>query len=121
LKKRSAIDWLRFTGRSRFRKAAKRGDSVIQIWRDGNNRRPQAVYRHSPIIHRQEEPTCSRVYIEESANAERSAMSWPAFLRLAERVGIPGDIGPGSMRLLGLDKRGPYSCSGDGSCRKQAE
>jgi hypothetical protein len=100
LKKASAIDWLRFTGRTRFRKEAKRGDSVIQIWRSGSNLRPERVYKHSAIVHRQEEPTCSRFYIEQSRNAERSAMRWPAFLQLAERVGIPGSIGPSSMRLL---------------------
>ena len=82
------VSWLRWTGRSRFRELAREGDTVIQIWKENRSKPPQAVYPHAPILVRQAEPTCTRFFLEEPR--EGTKMSWAAFLRLTQRIGLPG-------------------------------
>ncbi len=99
MKESSGVEWIRFTGHSRFRSQAKRGDNVIQLW-CGNAKSPQRVYRAAPILHRQDEATCTRFYLEESRDANKRALSLSQFRKVATRVGIPGRIGLGSVRLV---------------------
>ncbi len=98
--KLSKVSWIRWTGRSHFQSKAKRGDSVIQIWRATGDKKPALVFRHAPIVYRQVEPTCTRFYIEESLNADKTALTWGKFQRLIKRVGLPGRIGPASSRQV---------------------
>ncbi len=101
-KSSSEVGWIRFTqGRSRFLREAKPFDSVIQIWRDSSkSKKPNAVYFHAPILSRQKEPTCTRFFFERYANAERNALTWSQFTKLAKRAGIPFKVGHYTTRLL---------------------
>lgn len=96
----SSIKWLRFTGKSRFRSEAKPGDNVIVIWSDARQKTPSRVYRHSLILHQQEEARCTRFFVEECSDCEEIALSWVEFKELAQRIGVPGHIGPSSARPL---------------------
>jgi hypothetical protein len=96
----SEVSWLRSVGTTRFRSEARPGDNVITIWRDVNEQTPSKVYRHSLILHRQEEPRCTRFYVEKPSDHEDTALDWEKFQELAQRVGVRGRIGPSSDRPL---------------------
>jgi hypothetical protein len=94
----SDVSWLRWTGKSRFRNEAKPGDSVIQIWSPRRRETPELVYRHAPILHRQDEATCTRFFIEEFADCEETTMGWEGFQTLVAQIKLPGKIGPSCAR-----------------------
>ena len=96
----STVNWLRFTTTSRFKNEARPGENVIQIWRDARQKTPSVVYKHCLILHRQEEPKCTRFYVERPSDHEETALGWNEFRELAQRIGITGRIGPSSARLL---------------------
>ncbi|UQA61352.1 hypothetical protein [Polyangium aurulentum] len=89
----SDVSWVRMTGNSRFRKEARPGDSVIQVWRKTWQLKRARVHPAAPILRRQEEPTCTRFYIESFADAESRALAWGAFeqrWRAATSMAAPG-------------------------------
>jgi hypothetical protein len=96
----SSVDWLRFTGKSRFRSEARPGDNVIIISKGAKRKEPSKVYKHSLILHRQEETRCTRFYIEETSDHEDTILGWHEFREFAQRIGVPGRIGPTSIRPL---------------------
>jgi phosphatidylserine/phosphatidylglycerophosphate/cardiolipin synthase-like enzyme len=96
----SETSWIRWTGNSRFRREAKRGDSVIQIWSPHGAKKPAAVIRHAPIVHRQDEKTCTRFFVEDFEDEEETELSWAQFNKLYKRLNIPGRIGRGSERPI---------------------
>jgi len=85
----SEVSWIRFTGASKFRREAKPGDSVIQIWRSEKGGSPSVVYKNQPILRRQDEESCTRFYVEEFKSSERTALNWKSFQTLARRIGLP--------------------------------
>ena len=94
------IGWIRFTGDSKFRREARRGDQVIQIWREKVADAPEKVYRHSSIIHRLDTEKWTRFYVESYADEEKQALSWEDFLRLVQKVGLTGRIGKWTTREI---------------------
>jgi hypothetical protein len=103
-KKGSEVDWIRWTGRSRFRAEAKEGDIVITMWSEGQPRRIVRVYRHAPILLRQDEPSCTRFFVENFADAEDDAHSFRKFKTLLKRVGITAPVGRYSGREITQDR-----------------
>jgi hypothetical protein len=99
-KSSSEVSWIRWTTNGRFRGEAKEGDSVIQIWSNRRAKNPSVVYRHSPIVYRQEEPSCTRFFVEEFADQEDTGMTWRDFEKLAHRGGVTGKIGSSSARPI---------------------
>ena len=100
----SNVPWLRFTGPSNFRKSARAGDSIVEIFTALNAKRPTEVYKHAPILWRQEEEgKRTRLFTEYYSDAERHALSWGEFKKLASRVGI-GRFGRYSQRLFSEDQ-----------------
>jgi hypothetical protein len=81
----SDVSWVRFTGPSKFRSDAKPGDVVIQIWRPHAKARVQ-VYFPAPLVHRQDEPSCTRFYVEEFADSEDRSIPWTRFMNLWKKV-----------------------------------
>jgi hypothetical protein len=96
----SDVSWIRWTGKSRFRSEAKPGDSVIQIWSPRRRETPELVYRHAPILHRQDEATCTRFFIEEFADGEETTMGWEGFQTLVSQIKLPSKIGPSCARPI---------------------
>lgn len=103
-RKSSDTSWLRFTGPTPFRRSASTGDSVVQIYTPMGAKRPTVVFRHAPILWRQDEgKRRTRFFVEEYADEDRTALTWGEFKKLAERVGVTG-VGQFSNRLLSEDQ-----------------
>jgi hypothetical protein len=96
----SDVSWIRWTGNSRFRREAKEGDTVIQIWSRRKAKNPSRVYRHAPILHRQDEDTCTRFFVEDFADSKNTSIRWNDFKKLVQRVGLTGKIGRASARPI---------------------
>lgn len=96
----SDVSWIRWTGTSRFRSEAKEGDTLIQVWSRRKAKKPSAVYRHAPIVHRQDEDTCTRFFVEDFADAEDISLTWSEFKKLVTQVGLNAKIGPASARPI---------------------
>jgi hypothetical protein len=94
------ISWLRFTGTSRFRRDAARGDTVLQIWRESRKAKDGSVFFPVPILHRQDEPTCARFFVPEPDRPVRPPLAWRRFLTLWSDVngGTPPSLS--TARLL---------------------
>jgi hypothetical protein len=76
-KKTSGVSWLLFSGNSRFRRLAKPGDSVIQLWRDDADSKAPEAYFSVPILRRQDEEGCTILFIEELRKGRE--ISWRDF------------------------------------------
>jgi hypothetical protein len=96
---KSDVTWVRWTGTGRFRRLAKAGNEVIQIFRALGRKRP-VVCRNSSILMRKEESQCTRFYIEEPPNIDDTAISLDKFRQLLRRIGHPTNVGPTSERPL---------------------
>jgi hypothetical protein len=96
----SDVSYMRIKGSSMFRREARSGDSVIQIWREHQNDPPTKVYRHTPILLRQDEPNCTRLYVEEFADSEDTVIPWRRFLQLIRQIELPGKVSKYSARLI---------------------
>jgi phospholipase D-like protein len=99
----SAVSWIRFTGTSKFRREAQRGDTVLQIWRRKPKAKTANVYFPAPIIHRQDEPTCTRFYVEAFSDEDERAISWKEFARVWTTASS-AEVPPlGAVRLMAAD------------------
>lgn len=96
----SGVSWIRWTGNAGFRTHARQWDVVIQIWRPAGAKRPTAVYRHTPILRRQDEANCTVFFVEDFTDCEETSVTWTRFLKLAKQVGLPGKVGPGTARVI---------------------
>lgn len=96
----SDVSWIRWTGNSRFCTQAREGDTVIQLWSPNGSKRPEAVYRHAPILRRQNEKSCTRFYVEDFRNEQKMSLSWVQFKKLIKKVGLSSSIGPNSARPI---------------------
>jgi hypothetical protein len=85
-RKNSEPSWIRWIGNSRFRTEAKEGDTVIQVWSTGAQTRPSVVYKHTQILHRQNEPKCTRFYVEARADEDETSLPWGEFKALLKKV-----------------------------------
>jgi hypothetical protein len=95
-------NWIRWAGKSRFRQECREGDSVIQIWRTDKAKRPNSVYRSSPVLLKQSTQKWTRFYFKESTD-QRAQMSWAKFKNLLKELGYPRHIGARSTVLLDPD------------------
>lgn len=96
----SEITWMRWTGRSNFRDQARAGDVVINIARGTATSKPYAVYKSLPILYRQEEPTCTRLYLEFSSQTDATSLTWSQFSKLCKSVALPRPVVPGSLQSI---------------------
>ena len=95
----SEASWMRWTNNSRFRKEAAVGDTVIRIWTRAGTVRP-LVYRHAPIVRRQDEGTCTLFYVEDFADCEATYVSMTRFLELLRSTGFTGKLGASPTREI---------------------
>jgi hypothetical protein len=100
----SSVSWIRFRGNSRFRREAKKGDVLVCIWTAGNKGKPDAVYHHTPILLRKENPAndTTLFFVEEYPDAEDTTLTWKRFQKLYSQVGIPGKLSQWASRELAV-------------------
>jgi hypothetical protein len=102
--KNSEIGFVRFIGKSAFRRQAKLGDFVLEITKYG---RTASVCKPRPILHRQNDGRWTRFYFKECDDTQK--MSWSKFEHELKQAGISG-IGKNSIKKLsektskGVDK-----------------
>ena len=94
----SEVTWIRYTGNSSFRRDAKPGDMLIEVY--SGNKRDRTVYRDVPVIYRQEEKSCTRFYIENNDNYENDAISFGSFKKLLKKGGFLQNIGKYPVREI---------------------
>jgi len=99
-KRSSDVSWIRWTGISRFRSESREGDSVIQIWSRAKAKEPSRVYRQAPILFKQNESSCTRFFIEDFQDAEKTSITWKQFNTLLKRTAVPGKFGAHTSRLI---------------------
>lgn len=89
---KSGTGWIRLPHTAKLRSKARQGDNLILIDRGKESSNPERVYRHSPILVVQKEPTCTRVYYEDLPYAKRRALTWGQFKKVARLARIPGKL-----------------------------
>jgi hypothetical protein len=99
---RNELVWIRFGRNSRFRKLVSEGDTVLQLWRAAGRKHPMVI-PHSTVILRQDEPSCTRLYIEQTPKHESSSLTLADFQRMARRAGMTQRIGPTTMREISAE------------------
>jgi len=92
----STISWIRWTGNSRFRTFARKGDRVIQISTSLSGKRT-SVIAPSAIILRQDRGNWTRFYIAESGDCKQ--LSWTKYKAAAGKQGL-SRISKNSVREL---------------------
>lgn len=95
-------DWIRFRGKSRFRRECREGDSVIQIWRSSQARRPSSIIPATPVLLKQVTRKWTRFYLGDPPRS-RGELSWGRFRRLLKRLGFGKYIGPHTVVALDSD------------------
>ena len=73
---------------------------MIEIYFWQKAKRPAFVCPPAPVLLRQEEPSCTRLYTAEPHVAARRYLSWGEFKKFAKRAGLPKNISWHSCRLL---------------------
>lgn len=81
---RSDTSWIRYSDQSRFRREARDGDSVIQIWNERRTKRATVLWP-VPIVYVQRTPRYSRIHVEDRPGR---SLSWTAFARLLKKVNV---------------------------------
>jgi hypothetical protein len=88
--------WIRWTGHSRFRREARAGDTVVELWSAHKGKRI-AVQPPSAILLRQDTQKWTRFYCDPTV--DRCEVSWTEFQRHLRRLGV-GRITRNSVRQL---------------------
>ena len=92
-------EWLRFTGASRFRREARPGDTVVQLWA-GRDRKRITVWPPAAILLRQDQRDWARFYYDPNVGLQE--MPWSEFEKHLQQLSIKS-ITKHSVR--GLTKR----------------
>ena len=89
---------IRWTGRSRFRSEARRGDLVIEVLTEKRGKKKFIeVYEAAPILHRQDEEKWTRFFLDVAD--ERSCYRWKDIQADFQSLGVP-NVTPNSTREL---------------------
>jgi hypothetical protein len=81
------VSWLRVTGDSLFKREARLGDSVVQLWKPSETSPIQKVLFPAPILRRQDETLRrTRFYFKEEEGFEDRILSWAKFKKLWGKV-----------------------------------
>lgn len=81
----STISWIRWTGKSKFRSAARPGDLVIQIWKSLSGKRT-TVLAPCPLVLKQEVNHWTRFYVSEPEDCQ--TFSWERFKKESRKHGL---------------------------------
>jgi hypothetical protein len=92
------VEWFRWSGGKGFPVKAKVGDVIVECWRprtEIKSTRSVRVYRHARLIRIYKEPgvKAATFHCLFPPDAERTALSWSEFKKLAVRAGIKRKLG----------------------------
>jgi hypothetical protein len=93
------LEWIRWSGKGRFIRECRAGDSLIQIWRSSRARRPSSVIRAQPVLLKQKTKNWTRFYLPPGRGAH-AEIPWGKFQRLLKSLGYARRVGPGIEHLL---------------------
>ena len=97
------VDWVRYPHSWRIAREAREGDNVIQIWRESRaDKSPEHVYRATPIVLRQEEQSCVRLFMR----PQKQRVSWGAFRKQWSMLGYTSPPGLNAERLISAPSAG---------------
>jgi hypothetical protein len=99
---KSEPDWIRWSGKNRFVRECREGDSLIQIWRSSRAKRPSVVVRAVSVLLKQQTTRWTRFYVP-PATGPHAEMPWGRFKRLLKSLGYPRLLGPCIEHLLEND------------------
>jgi hypothetical protein len=85
----SDVEWIRYAKDSNIALRANEGDWSVDMYETGRDGNTVRVYRRAPILLKQKEPNCVRIYVEDFRNAESQALKWRTFHKIALQAGIP--------------------------------
>jgi hypothetical protein len=95
------VSWIRFVGDGNFRKQAKEGDLIIQVWRPLGPRGVVEVFPHATILLRQDEGAGrTRFYLEERPRSTTRTLSVARFRSLLRKHGFSAKVGHTSARRI---------------------
>lgn len=95
-------DWVRWTGKSRFVRECREGDSLIQIWHSSRAKRPSTVLRAAPVLLKQQAKRWTRFYLSEPTG-RYAELPWGKFQRLLKQLGYRRRVAPSIEHLLEND------------------
>jgi hypothetical protein len=94
----SDVGWIRWVGKSAFRRDAKPGDIIVEISKDG---RTTSVIEPRPILYRQDHDNWTRFYVE--LREDLQEMSWREFERKLKKIGIQNIVKNSTKKLSTKD------------------
>lgn len=97
------VDWIRYPHSWRIAQEAREGDNVVQIWRESRtDKSPEHVFRATPIVLRQEEETCVRLFLR----PQEQRVSWKSFRKQWSALGYANAPGLNAERLVSAASAG---------------
>lgn len=81
-------NWIRWTGKSRFRERAMPGDTLIVSAAEKRRVTPYVVYPPTSLLHRQPRGNWSRFYYDPDLAAPLKSIDWPTFRKLLKKAGV---------------------------------
>jgi hypothetical protein len=96
--KDSDVGWIRWVGKSAFRRDAKPGDVIVEISKEG---RTTSVIEPRPILYRQDHDNWTRFYVE--LREDLQEMSWRNFERNLKKIGIQNIVKNSTKKLSTRD------------------
>lgn len=99
----SDAGYVRWSGKSPFRKYAKPGDLVIKIWRPNSKSKRGTVYAPEPLLRRKDTNNVTHLFIEEYADGDETSIPFSSFSKLWRQVGAGRAPGLRSVREMPVE------------------
>ena len=92
--------WLRWEGKSRFRKRAANGDTLIVFSREKGRKKPYLVEPPTSLLFRQDRKEWTRFYYDSGLSTPLKPVDWRTFQKLLKAAGVTRNVLPYTLREL---------------------
>jgi hypothetical protein len=99
-------NWIRWPGRSVFRKNARNGDMLVVMSAERRGRKPYQIQPPATLLWRQDRAKWTRFYYDSDLARPLQPVKWGTFQQLCREAGIRRKIGPSSVRTLSATEAG---------------
>ena len=93
-------EWIRDSGRNRFRRDAKHGDTFVVICNEQGGRKPYEVSPPSSLLLRQHNAKWTRFYYDPDLAFPLKPVPWERFRRLLKKAGYTTAISSWSTKII---------------------